>query len=61
MTTFSDSALMPNTTYSYEVYATNNAGNSGYSNVATVLTPVPPATPTNAQATAITSTSIAMS
>jgi hypothetical protein len=59
--TYSDSALTPNTTYSYEVEATNNAGNSAFSNVATALTPIPPATPTNAQATSITQTTISLS
>ncbi len=61
VTTYSDSGLVPNTTYSYEVAATNNIGNSPYSNVASALVPIPPATPTGAQPTAITSTSIAMS
>ncbi len=61
ITTFSDSGLVPNTQYTYEVYATNNSGNSAMSNTASVTTPVPPATPTNAMATTITTTSIAMS
>ena len=61
VTTYTDTGLVPNTTYSYEVAATNNIGPSAYSNVATALVPIAPATPTNAQATAITSTTIAMS
>jgi hypothetical protein len=60
VTTYSDSALTPDTNYSYKVQATNSVGNSAFSNVATALTPIPPPTPTGAHATAITSTSIAM-
>jgi hypothetical protein len=58
--TYMDTALNPNTTYYYEVYATNTAGNSAITNVAYALTPVPPITPSNAQAVAITTTSISM-
>ena len=60
VTTYMDTALPPNNTYYYEVYATNSAGNSAFTNVASALTPIPPATPTNAQPVAITSTTISM-
>ena len=61
VTTYSDSGLVPNTTYSYKVQATNSSGSSNFTNVASATTPVPPATPTNAKATTITANSIAMS
>lgn len=35
---FGDSTVMPNTTYSYRVYAFDSAGVSGYTNIATVRT-----------------------
>ena len=38
VTTFSDSALGPNTTWYYRVYAYNSFGNSGYSNIASATT-----------------------
>ena len=60
VTTYMDTALVPNTTYYYEVYATNSVGNSAFTNVASALTPIPPLTPTNAQPVTITSTSISM-
>ena len=42
-TTYMDTALPPNTTYYYEVCATNSVGNSAFTNVASALTPVPAA------------------
>src|SRR6185503_2613267 len=38
ITTFADTGLSSNTTYSYRVYANNAAGASGYSNVASATT-----------------------
>jgi fibronectin type 3 domain-containing protein len=38
-TRFSDTGLTPNTTYTYEVRATNNIGASAWSNPATAATP----------------------
>ena len=59
-TTYMDTGLTPNTTYYYQVFATNSAGNSAPTNTANATTPIPPPTPTNAQAVAITSTTISM-
>lgn len=42
--TYSDSGVIPNTTYSYRVFAYNQVGNSDYSNTVSVG---PPAAPTN--------------
>jgi hypothetical protein len=60
VTTYMDTALLPNTTYYYQVKATNSAGLSAPTNTASALTPIPPVTPSNAQPATITSTSIAM-
>jgi len=38
-TTFQNTGLIPNTTYSYRIRAYNSAGNSGYSNIAQGTTP----------------------
>jgi fibronectin type 3 domain-containing protein len=53
-TTYSDTGLSPDTSYSYRVRATDGAGNlSGYSNTATAATGAqPPTTPSNLTATA---------
>ncbi len=59
-TTYMDTALPPDTTYYYQVCATNSVGESDFTNVASALTPIPPATPTNAQPVSITTTSISM-
>lgn len=39
VTTFTDSDVVPGTTYAYRVYAHNAAGNSPYSNIATATVP----------------------
>jgi hypothetical protein len=39
VTTFTDTSVLPNTTYRYQVRAVNTAGNSAFSNIATVPTP----------------------
>ena len=43
-TTFTDTGLTPNTTYTYRVFAFNNVGGSGYSNLAQTTTTSLPAT-----------------
>jgi hypothetical protein len=51
-TAYADITVAPNTTYSYQVFAFNQAGNSLPSNVATVTTPAfGPAAPSNLVAT----------
>ncbi len=57
---FSDPGLVADTTYSYQVEATNSVGNSALSNAVTITTPEPPARPTKAVVTAVTQNSIAM-
>lgn len=42
VTSYTDTNVLPNTTYSYRVRATNLGGNSAYTNTATVTTPVAP-------------------
>lgn len=52
---FSDSPVVPGTTYDYRVKAVNSAGSSGYSNTVNVVVPAapgPPAAPSNLSATA---------
>lgn len=49
VTSYVDSNLPTNTTYTYRVAAFNNAGNSAYSNTASGTTMSPPDTPSNLQ------------
>jgi len=59
VTTFSDTTVVPMSTYQYQVYAYNASGNSAPSNVAIVTTPgVPPAAPTFLMTTAVTSSQV---
>src|SRR5205085_1436839 len=66
-TSYTDSAVVANTTYSYTVTAFDAAGNtSGPSNAASVTTPVPPDTvpptaPTNLTAAAASATQVNLS
>jgi tripartite motif-containing protein 71 len=58
-TSFSDTGLAANMTYTYRVRAVNSAGNSGYSNTASATTlPIAPAAPAGLVATAFSSTQI---
>ena len=63
ITTYSNSSLMGNATYTYKVQAYNAGGNSGYSNTVSVTTPFPshPAAPSNLAATAASSSQIDLS
>jgi C1A family cysteine protease len=63
ITTYSNSNLTGNTTYTYKVRAYNAGGNSGYSNTVSVTTPFPshPAAPSNLTATAVSSSQIDLS
>lgn len=52
---FSDSSVVPGTTYDYRVKAVNSAGSSAYSNTVNIVVPAaptPPAPPSNLSATA---------
>ncbi|HET6771590.1 MAG TPA: DNRLRE domain-containing protein [Actinomycetota bacterium] len=66
VTSFSDTTVSPNITYSYQVRARDAAGNpSGFSNTLTVTTPAaadttPPSNPSNLQATSVTSNRVDM-
>ena len=52
--TYTDTTVLPSTTYRYQVRAVNAAGNSAFSNIATVTTPsLIPAAPTNLAGTAV--------
>ena len=53
-----DTALNPNTAYSYEIVASNSFADSAPSTPAGAVTPIPPATPTNAHTTFIGTTEI---
>lgn len=59
-TTYTNTGLTPNTTYSYRVRAYNQAGNSSYSNCASAKTGVEgsPKSPTNLRATAMSLTTV---
>ncbi|HZL36658.1 MAG TPA: fibronectin type III domain-containing protein [Tepidisphaeraceae bacterium] len=57
-TSYNDTALSPNTAYSYRVQAVDTAGPSAFSNVATLTTPTTPTTPKNATATFNSTTEI---
>ena len=59
-TSYSDTALNPNTPYAWRVKATNFQADSAYTNTLSITTPIPPAKPTNAHPTAVTSTTISL-
>jgi hypothetical protein len=63
VTSYSDTGLTENTTYTYRVKATNSGGDSAYSNsaTATTLTASLPSAPTNLTATAVSKTQINLS
>ncbi|MDB5911149.1 MAG: domain containing protein [Massilia sp.] len=56
--TYQDKSVLPNTTYTYQVFATNNAGSSPASNQVTATSQGAPAAPTNLTQTGSTSSSI---
>ncbi len=60
-TSYTNMFLAPGTTYWYRVRAYEGSTNSAYSNTASVATLPPPAAPTNLVATALSSSSIALS
>ena len=61
-TSFTNSSLKADTSYSYRVQATDSAGNvSPFSNVASATTQTPPSAPQNLQASAISPTQISLS
>jgi predicted phage tail protein len=47
---YTDTGVVPGTTYRYQVAAINSGGQSSWSNIASVYVPNPPAPPTNAVA-----------
>ena len=57
---YADTALTQNSTYSYEVIATNAGGASAPAGPVTGTTPIAPAAPTNLQATSITTTGVTL-
>ncbi|HLF26430.1 MAG TPA: fibronectin type III domain-containing protein [Anaerolineae bacterium] len=64
VTTYSDTTVLANTTYTYRVRAFNANGNSPNSNDAAVTTPggpPPPAAPTNLVATAVSGSQVTLS
>lgn len=61
MTSFIDTGLTPNTTYSYTVSAVDNAGNvSASSSAVSVTTPVRPGSPANLTASATSTTEVSL-
>ncbi|MFL7793680.1 MAG: fibronectin type III domain-containing protein, partial [Anaerolineae bacterium] len=61
VTTFSDTSVLPLSTYQCQVYASNASGNSAPSNVLDVSTPdVPPAAPSNLVITNQTASSLTL-
>ena len=60
MSMYADTALTQNSTYSYEVIATNAGGVSAPAGPVTGTTPIAPAAPTNLQATNITTTGVTL-
>ena len=61
ITSYVDGGLVPGTSYTYRVRATNSAGNSLYSAVASATTFALPAAPSNLNASAISQTQINLS
>ena len=59
-TTYANTALTQNTTYSYEVIASNASGDSAAAGPVSATTPIAPAAPTNLMATNITTTSVTL-
>ncbi len=57
---YTDSTVVPGTTYQYRIRAENDAGYSTYSEAASVSIPMPPAIPSNVQATAVGQTQITL-
>lgn len=58
ITSFVDSTVLPEVTYTYQVQAVNLTGPSAYSNQASVSVPALPADPTNLTVTAISSAQV---